>query len=125
MFKVLSIEDEISIAKAMVESFGKHGMVLEVVRDGEEGLTKALDWNPHLMLVDILLPRMDGIEMIRQLREDPWGKDADVMVLTNLVDDQKRAEADRLNVLDYLIKSNTRLEDLVLRSKLHLAQYHV
>lgn len=85
-----------------------HGYIVHTAMDGEDGLKKALDGHPDLILLDIRIPKMDGMTVLKQLRSDKWGKDAKVIILTNL------DATDRIlqGVVEdhpsyYMIKSNT------------------
>ena len=82
-------------------------------KNGEEGLKVALREHPDLILLDIVMPKMDGMTMLRKLREDLWGKTAKVIILTNLSDNEKVAEALEQKSHEYLVKSDWRIEDVV------------
>ena len=111
--KVLIIEDEQTLQKALLDKFTRHGFqVLEAI-DGEQGLARSLSDHPDIILLDIIMPRMDGMTVLKKLREDPWGKTVPVIILTNLSDADKAAEASRNGVYDFLIKSDWKIEDLV------------
>ncbi len=88
--------------------------------DGKVGLESALRNHPDLILLDILMPVMDGMTMLGKLREDSWGKDVPIILLTNLSDGEKIAEAMKKGVYDYLIKADWNINDVVkkVRSKL-------
>lgn len=73
----------------------------------------ALDEHPDMILVDIILPKMDGLTMMEKIRKDSWGKDANAIVLTNLQDDEKVSQAKKHGVNDFLIKSDWKLKDVV------------
>lgn len=91
-------------------------------KNGEEGLEVALREHPDLILLDIIMPVMDGMTMLARLREDLWGKDAKVIMLTNLSDNEKVAETIAHGTYDYLVKSDWKLEDVVkkVRERLRL-----
>ena len=82
-------------------------------QSGEEGIKKALLYHPDLILLDIVLPKMDGLTMLKKLRRDDWGKGVPVIVLSNLSDQKKISEAISIGVYDFLIKSNIKLADIV------------
>ena len=71
--KILIVEDEDSLLSALVDKFLKAGYRVVTARDGEEGLTVALREQPDLILLDIVMPKMDGISLLRQLRDNSWG----------------------------------------------------
>ena len=81
--------------------------------DGKAGLDIALAEKPDLILLDLLMPVMDGIAMLKRLRADSWGSDVPVMVMTNFSEVDKTAEAMEYGVRDYLVKSDWKLEDIV------------
>ena len=115
--RLLIVEDESPLLEILVEKFESSGFETLKAQDGEEGLSSALLNHPDLILLDIILPKMDGIEMLRRLRTDAWGKDAAVVLLTNLSDSDKVAEATRYQVYDFLVKSDWKLEDVVEKVK--------
>lgn len=115
--KILLVEDEPSLLNALVRVFEKEGFEMIVARDGKEGLAKTKKELPDLVLLDIIMPKLDGITMLKQLRNFSWGKGMPVIILTNLSDDKMVEEALMNGVHDYLIKSNWSLKDLVYRVK--------
>jgi len=111
--KILIIEDETALLKALIMKLETSEFVLTEATNGKDGLGMALRGHPDLILLDIIMPVMDGITMLRELRKDEWGKDAKVILLTNLSDAEKVEEAESQGVHDYLIKSDWRIEDVV------------
>ncbi len=113
---VLVVEDDIALRNVLVEKLtDEHFHVLQA-EDGEVGLRIALEKHPALILLDIFMPRMDGITMLSKLRsEDSWGKHAHVIVLTNSTDAQTIATVSGYGATDFLIKSEWSLEALVAR----------
>lgn len=112
MKKILLVEDEPMLVRALCyETKG----VLDVVTagNGVEGLEKAKKEHPDLIVLDILMPRMDGLEMLKILRKDKWGETAKVIIFTNLSSDEKQAEAKTLGVNDYFIKSDWPLDEII------------
>ena len=88
--KILIVEDERPILEPLVDKFTREGFEISVAHDGEEGLKSALEKHPDLIILDIVMPKMDGMTMLKKLREDDtWGRHARVILLTNLsVDDE-------------------------------------
>ena len=74
-----------------------------------------MDAHPDMILLDIIMPKMDGMSMLRKLREDNWGKTAKVILLTNLSSPEAVTEAIQHNVYDYLVKTNWKLESIVIK----------
>jgi len=110
---VLIIEDEGSLSFALKAKLTTAGFNTMEARDGEEGLKIALTEHPDIILLDILMPHVDGIEFLNLLRQDEWGKDAKVMVLTNTDVLQNVEKMMENNVFEYYIKGDTPLEDIV------------
>lgn len=90
MAKILLVEDDQILVHMYQKLMQNHGHDVIVAGDGEEGLKHALEDHPDLILLDIRMPKMDGMTMMHKLREDTWGKKAPIIVLTNLdaVDDR-------------------------------------
>ncbi len=111
MNKVLIIEDEPSFRKALTKKLSSEFDIIEA-KNGTEGLSMALEQHPDLILLDVGLPEMDGISMLKELRQDDWGKAIKVVILTNLTDGTKLADALEQGAYDYLIKSDRKIEDI-------------
>lgn len=122
--KILIIEDEKSLVKALIKKLESEGFEVSVAYDGVEGLQKSLDEKPGLVLLDLILPKMDGMTYLAKLREDDWGKSVPVIILTNLSDDKKVLEAQKDGVYDYLIKTDWSLEDVIKMVKEKLGQVY-
>lgn len=114
---VLIVEDEPSLQRALTDHFSRDGISVLQAKNGQEGLDVALREHPGVILLDIVMPVMDGMTMLTKLREDAWGKDAHVILLTNLVDNKEIVEAMKTGVFDYLVKSDWKIEDVVARVK--------
>jgi DNA-binding response OmpR family regulator len=111
--KILLIEDDAPLRNVLRDKFTIEGFDVIDAKDGEEGLAKALSEHPDLIMLDIILPKMDGITMLKKLREDAWGRDVHVFMLTNLSDNEKVADALQNNAFEYFVKSDIKIEDLV------------
>lgn len=119
--KVLLIEDDLVISNVLKEKLVREKIHVITAADGSDGLTQALAEHPDLILLDIVMPNMDGMTMLKKLREDSWGKTANVLVLTNLSDAYKAEEAAQKGVYDWLVKSEWQLSDLAHLVKKRLA----
>lgn len=120
MHKILIVEDDKLLLEALEDKFTQEGFEVTMATDGDEGVDSALKNHPDIILLDVLMPGTDGITVLKLLRQDPWGKDVQVIVLTNLADDAKVKEAEILNAVGYLIKSNWQLEEIVEKVKQRL-----
>lgn len=118
--KILIVEDEVSLSNLLKEKFEEAGFNAETALDGRAGFDAALAKHPDLILLDIVMPRMDGIEFLRKLHVDAWGKTAKVILLTNLSNVEKIAEATELGAQDYLVKSDWKVQDIIEKVKAKL-----
>ncbi len=103
---------------ALHDKLAREGFAVLEAKDGQEGLNCALADHPDLILLDIVMPVMDGMTMLNKLRrDDTWGKDAQVILLTNLNEAGKVADALVRDVHDYIVKADWTLEDIVKKVK--------
>ncbi len=119
---ILIVEDDIPELNALRDKLINEGFSTFEAKNGEEGLGVALLQHPDLILLDIVMPVMDGITMLKKLREDEWGKGVKVIILTNLSDVEKVSEAIMQGSHDYLVKSDWKLEDVVIKIRERLAE---
>ncbi|MFH1392314.1 MAG: response regulator [bacterium] len=117
--KILIVEDEILMLKTLVSTLNNHGFSTLEAQDGEQGLAIALKEKPDLILLDTIMPKMDGLAMLKELRKKSWGKKVPIIFLTNLSDSEKIIQATKnyTKTLDniayeYLIKSDYHLSDV-------------
>ena len=118
---ILIVEDEADIREAMAEAVAEAGFVVSTATNGAEGLEKALAEKPDLILLDIVMPVMNGHVLLEKLRNDPWGKDAKVIMLTSMDDVKNIAGAHSGAITDYLIKAHSSLDDIL--QKIRVAIY--
>ncbi len=121
MKKILIVEDEIPLLKALADRFTREGFTALEAKDGLEGLSLAQQEHPDLILLDIIMPGMDGMEMLEKLKLNPESKDIPVILLTNIGDTSKILNALEAGAESYLIKANVKLEDVVNKVKQYLA----
>jgi DNA-binding response OmpR family regulator len=120
-YTVLIIEDEKLLLQALVCKFMAEDFMVISASNGQSGLELARKNHPDIILLDLIMPVMDGMTMLRQLRQDKWGKDVNVILLTNLSDAEKTNESVGLGVHNYLIKCEISLDDIVKKVKKILA----
>ena len=117
---VLLIEDDHDLATLLGNALKEAGLEVLHADDGALGLSLALKHHPDLILLDIVLPTMDGLVVLEKLREDTWGKDASVIILTNLSNEERVSAAIEGGVYEYLTKENWKMEDVVAKVKQRL-----
>lgn len=113
---VLIVEDEISLRGALRDKFVREGFTVYEAKDGEQGLSTALAYRPDVILLDLMMPRMDGMTMLGNLRSvDSWSERVPVFVLTNLGEDDKLAMKGIVDDVfaHYLVKSNWSIDQIV------------
>ncbi|HSW48052.1 MAG TPA: response regulator [Candidatus Saccharimonadales bacterium] len=116
--KVLIVEDEEALANALEDKFKAEGFQIEKAENGELGLEKAKAFKPDVILLDLLMPIMDGKTMLFKLRAIDEFKHLPVVVLTNNGEIENIRDTQFYNnAVEFLIKSNVSLEDIVKRVK--------
>lgn len=110
---VLVVENEKDLSEALVTVLAHEGFTVTVAEDGEEGLKIALRDKPDIILLDIMMPKMDGLTLLQYLRSDAWGKHANVIIMTAFDDVEKMQRATELGTPDYIVKTNVTLAAVV------------
>ena len=110
---ILVIEDEEPLRRVLKDILTVEGYSIIETKDGMEGLEMALKEHPDLILLDIVMPKMDGLEMLKQLRTDEWGKTAPVIVLTNLSDNEDVAKAMESEAFEYFVKTDIKIDEVI------------
>ncbi len=107
MANILIVEDDAALNDAYKLILKKEGHKVSVAHDGEEGLEKLASIKPDLILLDLLMPKLDGIGFLKQYRTRFEGKDTKVVILTNLDQDKEISEALSLGAYKYIVKART------------------
>lgn len=115
--KILIVDDDENLRVVLIDKLKISGFETVSAADGQEGLDKALDEHPDVILLDILMPIMDGWEMLKRLRNDEWGKDVKVIMLTGVDDAEAVAKAVQDGSFAYLIKTNQSIDEIVEKIK--------
>ena len=118
--RLLVVEDEEILLTALSEELLGEGFDVIKAHDGVEGVEKAASEKPDLILLDLVMPRLDGLGALKQMKDNPLTKDIPVVILTNLSDYDKVSEALALGARDYLVKANYRMEELINKIKVVL-----
>ena len=117
MKKILFIEDEFTLQKSMGEFLEKAGFKTIQALDGEIGLNLAEKEKPDLILLDLILPKISGFEVLKRLKENKETKDIPVIILTNLEESTDVGKSLELGATTYLVKSDQSLDDVLERIK--------
>ena len=113
MKKILFIEDESALQKTFGEILKQEGCRVIPALNGEVGLRQARNEKPDLILLDLILPGLHGLEVLKKLKEDQVTKGIPVIVLTNLEAADDIEKAIELGATTYLVKANYSIQELV------------
>jgi len=117
MKRIIFIEDEPALQKILKETLSKAGFEVIQAMDGKTGLDLVKSEKPNLVLLDLILPKMDGFEVLEKIKTDPEIKEIPVIVLTNLESINDVEKALGLGANTYLVKENYSLEEVVEKIK--------
>lgn len=120
--KILAVEDDQYLASIYQMKLKNQGYNVELAANGEEGLGKAKTFQPDLILLDLMMPVMDGYAMLNELKKDPKLKDIKVIILTNLGQEGDIQQAVSHGVLDYVVKTDTATTEIIDKIEKLLAQ---
>ena len=117
MKKILFIEDEATLQKTFGDVLQQKGYKVINALDGEIGLRLAKSEKPDLILLDLILPRMHGFDVLKRLKQDPETKAIPIIVLTNLEGIQDIDKVIELGATTYLVKTQYKVEEVVEKIK--------
>lgn len=115
--KILIIEDELSLQKSLLEYLNSEGLNAKAASDGESGLKMVLSEKPDLVLLDVILPKKEGYEVLKNIKENEETKHIPVVILTNLENIADVEKAMALGANAYLVKANYKLEEITRKVK--------
>jgi len=118
--KILIIEDDDFLSGVYITKFSTEGFDVAFAKDGEEGLEKAQSELPDLILLDILLPKMNGFVLLKKLKEKKKTNFIPVLILSNLSQEQDINKGLKLGAVDFLVKSYNIPSEVVEKVKLYL-----
>ena len=113
MNKILLVEDDRFLIKAVYTKLTQKGFEVILANDGDEAISKAKAEKPEIVLLDMVLPKKSGFEVLRELKGNPETASIPVFILSNLAQDQDIQEGKALGAEDYIVKSNTSLSAIV------------
>jgi DNA-binding response OmpR family regulator len=122
MKKILFIEDESALQKTLGEILKQEGYEVTPALDGEVGLRLAKERKPDLILLDLILPKIHGIDVLRKLKKEKETEEIPVIVLTNLGEIEDINRAVELGATTYLVKAQYTLEEVVEKIKKALSE---
>lgn len=118
--KILLVEDDDALASVYQTRLLAEGFDIKRVPNGEDALAAALEYRPDLILLDVMMPKVNGFDVLDILRNTPSIANMKVIMLTALSQDSDKERAESLGVDDYLVKSQVVIADVVAKIKQHL-----
>lgn len=118
--KILLVEDDEALAGVYKSRLEMEGFDIKEVNNGEDALSAAMDYKPDLILLDAMMPKISGFDVLDILRNTPETANMRIIMLTALSQPKDRERAEKLGVDDYLVKSQVVIGDVVDRVKHHL-----
>ncbi len=111
--KILIVEDEEVLVKVLQEKFEDNGFKVAIATDGESVLPVAKKFKPDMILLDIILPKLNGLEVLALLKEDNDLQNIPVIMLSNLSEDDQLKKALEQGAVDYMIKSQHPINEVI------------
>lgn len=118
--RILLVEDDTALADVYQARLELEGFDIKQVNNGEDALSSAIDFKPDLVLLDAMMPKISGFDVLDILRNTPETTNIKVVMLTALSQPKDKERAENLGVDDYLVKSQVVIGDVVDRVKHHL-----
>lgn len=118
--KILLVEDDQGLASVYVTRLEAEGFAVMHVPNGEDALSKTLEFKPDLIILDVMMPKISGFDVLDILRNTPETANVRIIMLTALSQESDMERAKSLGVDDYLVKSQVVIADVVERIKYHL-----
>lgn len=122
MSKVLVAEDDKFLKQVYINKLPKEGFEVELATDGETALEKVKSFKPDLIILDIMMPKMNGLEVLEKLKESPEYKNIPVIITSNLDKNNDVKKGLDLGAVDYMIKSDVSINDIVDNIRKHLSE---
>ncbi len=119
--KILLVEDDDGLASVYKMRLESEGFNVNRVPNGENALSEAIEFKPDLVLLDVMMPKISGFEVLDILRNTAETKGIKVIMLTALSQDKDKAKAKELGADDFLVKSQVVIADVIERVKHHLS----
>lgn len=118
--RILLVEDDDGLANVYEMRLQAEGFDVRRVPNGEDALATAIQYKPDLIMLDVMMPKVSGFDVLDILRNTPETANIKIIMLTALSQDSDKQRADQLGVDDYLVKSQVVIADVVDRIKHHL-----
>ena len=117
MAKVLLVEGDVFLSSLLKNRLQKEGIEVLLAKDGKEALNILKSTKPDLILLDLILPEKSGFEVMGDMRSDPQFQEAPIVVISNLGQPEDITRSQELGAVEYFVKAQTSIDDLVKRVK--------
>jgi CheY-like chemotaxis protein len=120
--KVLVVEDDVFLSNVHKKKLALEGFEVYMAGNGQEALALAPKVKPDIILLDLIMPVMDGFQTLKELKENPELKDIKVMILSNLSQDEDKQRVMEMGAVDFVVKANVSFRAIIGHIKHHLGQ---
>ncbi len=110
--RILIVEDDEFLSDAYKSKF-EQKFEVEIARDGEEVITKTNSFKPNLIILDMMMPKKDGLQVLKELKQNPESKDIPIIVSSNVDDPQAVKQAKQAGIAKYIVKCNVTIGELM------------
>lgn len=114
---ILLVDDDLTLREMYEERLKAEGFIITQASNGEEAIKFARENKPQIILLDIMMPKVNGFDVLKSLKADPTTKDIPIIVLSALIQDVDRAEGKKLGAVDYIVKSETMPGEVIAKIK--------
>lgn len=114
---ILLVDDDLTLREMYSERLKAEGFSVEMAKDGEEALSMASDIHPNVILLDIMMPKINGLDVLKKLKEQEDTKSIPVIVLTALIQDREKMESITRGADDYIVKSEMMPGEVIAKVK--------
>jgi DNA-binding response OmpR family regulator len=118
--KILMVEDDDALAMVYLTRLKAEGFDIKRVNNGEDALAAAIEYHPNLVLLDVMMPKVNGFDVLDILRNTPETANLKIIMLTALSQESDKERAESMGADDYLVKSQVVIADVIERIKHHL-----
>ena len=119
---ILLVDDDLTLREMYDERLQSEGFSIIQASNGEEALKLAHEAHPNIILLDVMMPKINGFDVLRQLKDDIDTKDIPVIILSALIQDTDQAEGKKLGAVDYIVKSETMPGEIIAKLKAAMAK---
>ncbi len=114
---VLLVDDDLTLREMYEERLKTEGFEIVQATNGSEAIQRAKEKKPAIILLDIMMPKVNGFDVLKMMRADKELKDVPIIVLTALIQDVDRAQGKKLGATDYIVKSETMPGEVIVKIK--------